>query len=109
MKLSQYLEAADTTIMDGVVAKWRGPPKTRYCNKFLIDELVNWAENKVEYDEESMQTEEAAVQTKQIKIGLTDQVERATHDESLQGEDNQHQQQDNPVEHDNPEIGINVE
>ncbi|GKA57715.1 hypothetical protein Tco_0756903 [Tanacetum coccineum] len=45
MKLSQYLEAADTTIMDGVVAKWRGPPKTRYCNKFLVDELVNWAKN----------------------------------------------------------------
>ncbi|GJS40490.1 hypothetical protein Tco_0565533 [Tanacetum coccineum] len=84
MKLSQYLDnAADTTIMDGVVAKWRGPPKTRHCNKFLVDELVNCTENEVEYDEESMQTEEDAVQTKQIEIGLTDQVERATQDEAV--------------------------
>ncbi|GJX98085.1 hypothetical protein Tco_0355104 [Tanacetum coccineum] len=89
MKLSQYLEAADTTIMDGVVAKWRGPPKTRHCNKFLVDELVNWVENEVEYDEESIQTEEDAVKTKQIEIGLTDRVERATQDEAMQGEDNQ--------------------
>ncbi|GKD29939.1 hypothetical protein Tco_1240717 [Tanacetum coccineum] len=80
-----------------------------YCNKFLIDELVNWAENEVEYDEESMQTEEAIVQTKQIEIGLTDQVERETQDEAVQGEDNQQQQQDNPVEHDNPETAIYVE
>nr|GEX69943.1 reverse transcriptase domain-containing protein [Tanacetum cinerariifolium] len=88
MKLSQYLDATDTTIMDEVVAKWRGPPKTRQCNKFSVDELVNCAENEVEYDEESMQIEEDAVQTKQIKIGLTDQVERATQDEIVQGEDN---------------------
>ncbi|GKB01837.1 hypothetical protein Tco_0829881 [Tanacetum coccineum] len=72
MKLSQYLEAVDTTIMDGVI-------------------------------------EEAVVQTKQIKIGLTDQVERATQDELVQGEYNQQQQQDNPVEHDNPETAIYVE
>nr|GFA22002.1 peroxidase 20 [Tanacetum cinerariifolium] len=89
MKLTQYLDAADTTIIDVVVAKWRGPPKTRHCNKFLVDELVNCAKNEVEYDEESMQTEEDAVQTKQIEIGLTDQVERATQDEVVQGEDNQ--------------------
>ncbi|GJY02568.1 hypothetical protein Tco_0360720 [Tanacetum coccineum] len=89
MKLSQYLDAADITIMDRVVAKWRGPPKTRHCNKFLVDELVNWVENEVEYDEESIQTEEDAVKTKQIEIGLTDRVERATQDEAMQGEDNQ--------------------
>ncbi|GKG31818.1 hypothetical protein Tco_0426768, partial [Tanacetum coccineum] len=53
--------------------------------------------------------EEAVVQTKQIKIGLTDQVERATQDELVQGEYNQQQQQDNPVEHDNPETAIYVE
>ncbi|GKG18682.1 hypothetical protein Tco_0372980 [Tanacetum coccineum] len=51
IKFSQYLEAVDTTTMDGVVAKWRGPPKTRYYNKFSVDELVNWSENEVEYDE----------------------------------------------------------
>ncbi|GKD56522.1 hypothetical protein Tco_1289909 [Tanacetum coccineum] len=55
IKFSQYLEAVDTTTMDGVVAKWRGPPKTRYYNKFSVDELVNWSENEVEYDEEAMQ------------------------------------------------------
>nr|GFA45086.1 peroxidase 20 [Tanacetum cinerariifolium] len=76
----QYLDAADTTIMDGVVAKWRGPHKTRHCNKFSVDELVNYVENEVEYDEESMQIEEDAVQTKQIEIGLTDLVEKATQD-----------------------------
>nr|GEY04648.1 peroxidase 20 [Tanacetum cinerariifolium] len=39
MKLSQYLEAADTTIMDGVVAKWRGPPKTmmKQCREKTIN------------------------------------------------------------------------
>ncbi|GJR88969.1 hypothetical protein Tco_0212980 [Tanacetum coccineum] len=74
-----------------------------------LNELVNWAENEVEYDEESMQTEEDAVQIKQIEIGLTDQVERATQDEAVQGEDNQQQQQDNPVDHDNPETAIYVE
>ncbi|GJU53357.1 hypothetical protein Tco_1227071 [Tanacetum coccineum] len=72
MKFSQYLEVVDTTTMDGVVAKWRGPPKTRYYNKFSVDELVNWSENEVEYNEEAMQTEEAAIQTQQNKIGLTD-------------------------------------
>nr|GEY18562.1 peroxidase 20 [Tanacetum cinerariifolium] len=81
MKLSQYLDAADTTIMDGVVAECKGPPKTRHCNKFSVDELVNCAEN---------------------------EVERATSDEAVQGEDNQQQQQDNPVEHDNPETAIYV-
>ncbi|GKE64985.1 hypothetical protein Tco_1519146 [Tanacetum coccineum] len=60
MKLSQYLDAVDTTIMDRV-------------------------------------------------IGLTDQVERATREEAVQGEDNQQQQQDNPVEHENPETVIYVE
>ncbi|GJX94325.1 hypothetical protein Tco_0348911 [Tanacetum coccineum] len=110
MKLSQYLEAVDTTIMDGVVAKWRGPPKTRYCNKFLVDIVGELGLSiEVEYDEKSMQIEEAVVQTKQIKIGLTDQVERATQDELVQGEYNQQQQQDNPVEHDNPETAIYVE
>nr|GEW12570.1 hypothetical protein [Tanacetum cinerariifolium] len=109
MKLSQYLDATDTTLMDGAVAKWRGPPKTGHCNKFLVDELVNCAENEVEYDDESMHTEEDTVQTNQIDIGLTDQVERATQDEAVQGEDNQQQQQDNPVEHDNPETAIYVE
>ncbi|GKC35210.1 hypothetical protein Tco_1047594, partial [Tanacetum coccineum] len=52
---------------------------------------------------------EDAVQIKQIEIGLTDQVERATQDEAVQGEDNQQQQQDNPVDHDNPETAIYVE
>ncbi|GKA54757.1 hypothetical protein Tco_0753706 [Tanacetum coccineum] len=80
------VKTADTTIMDGVVAKWR-----------------------VEYDEESMQTEEAAVHKKSIEIGLTNQVERTTQEEAVQGEDNQQQQQDNPVEHDNPETAIYVE
>ncbi|GJX78544.1 hypothetical protein Tco_0326693, partial [Tanacetum coccineum] len=36
-------------------------------------------------------------------------VERATQDEAVQGEDNQQQQHDNPVEHDNPETAIYVE
>nr|GEV80782.1 F-box protein At5g07610-like [Tanacetum cinerariifolium] len=58
MKLSQYLDAADTTIIDRVVAKWRGPPKTRYYNNFSVDELVNWAKIEIEYDEESIETEE---------------------------------------------------
>ncbi|GJV72579.1 hypothetical protein Tco_1492574 [Tanacetum coccineum] len=62
MKLSQYLDnVADTIIMDGVVSKWRGPPKTKHCNKFSVYDLVNCAENEVEYDEESMQIEEDAV------------------------------------------------
>nr|GEZ74837.1 peroxidase 20 [Tanacetum cinerariifolium] len=87
----------------------RGPPKTRHCNKFSVDELVNSAENEVEYDEESMQTEEDAVQTKQIEIGLTDQVEKVTQDEAVQGEDNQQQEQENPVERDNPETTTYVE
>ncbi|GJX16455.1 hypothetical protein Tco_0217287 [Tanacetum coccineum] len=83
MKLSQYLDnVADTIIMDGVVSKWRGPPKTKHCNKFSVYDLVNCAEN---------------------------EVERATQDEAVQGEDNQQQQQDNPVEHDNPETAIYVE
>ncbi|GJX51249.1 hypothetical protein Tco_0278094 [Tanacetum coccineum] len=76
--------------------------KRRDVANAYVDELVNWAENEVEYDEESMQTEEAAVQTKQIEIGLTYQVKRVTRDEAVQGEDNQQQQQDNPVEHENP-------
>ncbi|GKD68589.1 hypothetical protein Tco_1322679, partial [Tanacetum coccineum] len=53
--------------------------------------------------------EEATIQTKHIKISLTDQMGRATQDEAVQGEDNQQQQQDNPVEHDNPETAIYVE
>nr|GEX99110.1 hypothetical protein [Tanacetum cinerariifolium] len=97
------IDDADTTIMDRVFAKWRGPPKTRHCNKFLVADLVNCAKNEVKYDAESMQTEEDAVQTKQIEIGLTDQVERATQDKAVQGKDNQQQQQDNP------ETIINVE
>nr|GEW53866.1 damaged DNA binding 2 [Tanacetum cinerariifolium] len=84
MKLSQYLDVADTTIMYGI-------------------------ENVVEYDEESMQTEEDVVQIKHIGTGLTDKVERATQDKAVQGEDNQQQQQGNLVEHDNLETGIYVE
>nr|GEV14552.1 damaged DNA binding 2 [Tanacetum cinerariifolium] len=43
-----------------------------------------------------------------LETGLV-RVERATQDEAVQGEDNQRQQQDNPVEHDNPETAIYVE
>ncbi|GJT12521.1 hypothetical protein Tco_0859563 [Tanacetum coccineum] len=77
------VKTADTTIMDGVVAKWRVPPKTRL--------------KKLHFRKKS------------IEIGLTDQVERTTQEEAVQGEDNQQQQQDNPVEHDNPETAIYVE
>nr|GEV07029.1 hypothetical protein [Tanacetum cinerariifolium] len=103
------VNAVDNTMMDGVVAKWMGPPKTRHCNKFSVDELANYVENEVECDEESMKTEEDAVQKKQIEIGLTNQVEMETHDEAVQGEDNQQQPQDNPVKHDNLETAIYVE
>ncbi|GJT48068.1 hypothetical protein Tco_0974225 [Tanacetum coccineum] len=91
MKLGQYLVAADTTIMDACVAKWRELPKPRrFCNDFSVDELVNraknkvhqdeageenWATNEVEYDEEAVQTQQ------QIEIDLTP-LERASQDEA---------------------------
>nr|GEV12521.1 hypothetical protein [Tanacetum cinerariifolium] len=72
----------DVANVHGWLELYRGPPKTRYCNKFSVDELVNYAGN---------------------------EVEKATQDEAVQGEDNQQQQQDNLVEHDNPKTTIYVE
>nr|GEY44333.1 hypothetical protein [Tanacetum cinerariifolium] len=58
MKLGQYLVAADTTIMDASIAKWRELPKPRrFCNDSLVDELMNRAKNEVEYDEEAVKTQ----------------------------------------------------
>ncbi|GJS92012.1 hypothetical protein Tco_0774648 [Tanacetum coccineum] len=59
-----------------------------FAHEAVDTTIMDEAKNEVEYDKESMHTEEAAIQTKQIEIGLTDQVERATQDEVVQGEDN---------------------
>ncbi|PWA74551.1 peroxidase 20 [Artemisia annua] len=53
MDLSEYLEKADTDDMDECVYRAKGPPKPRYCNKFSVDEMVNWAEMEVEYEASS--------------------------------------------------------
>nr|GEZ90879.1 hypothetical protein [Tanacetum cinerariifolium] len=36
-----FQEAANTTIINAFVAKWKGPPQTRYYNDFSVDEVVN--------------------------------------------------------------------
>nr|GEU79700.1 zinc finger, CCHC-type [Tanacetum cinerariifolium] len=48
MDLSEYLSQAITTEMDAGISKTICPPKKRYCNNFSMDEMVDWAEMKVE-------------------------------------------------------------
>ncbi|GKB91351.1 hypothetical protein Tco_0963623 [Tanacetum coccineum] len=48
MDLSKYLSQAITTKMDACVPKTTGPHKKRYCNKFFMDEMVDWAAMEVE-------------------------------------------------------------
>ena len=48
MNLSEYLEKAETSVMDESVYKAKLPTKHRYCNEFSEQELVDWAE--MEYE-----------------------------------------------------------
>ncbi|GKC12887.1 hypothetical protein Tco_1009669 [Tanacetum coccineum] len=48
MDLSKYLSQAITTEMDACVPKTTGPHKKRYCNKFFMDEMVDWAAMEVQ-------------------------------------------------------------
>lgn len=50
MNLSEYLEKAETSVMDESVYKAKFPNKHRYCNEFSEQELVDWAEMEVEYE-----------------------------------------------------------
>ena len=55
MNLSEYLDKAETCVMDESVCKAKGPPKPRYCNEFTEEEMVDWAEMEVEYEASSSQ------------------------------------------------------
>nr|GEV62438.1 multidrug resistance-associated protein 5 [Tanacetum cinerariifolium] len=51
MDLLEYLSQAITYDMDVCVSKTIASPKKRYCNNFIVDEMVDWAEMEVQNQE----------------------------------------------------------
>ena len=72
LDLSEYLEKADTSVMDESVSKAKGPPQKRYCNSFTVDELIDWAEMEVEYEGSSSQHPRTSVDGDKGKEKVTE-------------------------------------
>ncbi|GJX14344.1 hypothetical protein Tco_0206102 [Tanacetum coccineum] len=76
MNLSEYLSQAITYDMDDLVSKKIGPPKRRYYNDFLVDEMVDWAEMEVET--EGVEARTSTTESVEARNSTTKGVEART-------------------------------
>ncbi|GJY69557.1 multidrug resistance-associated protein 5 [Tanacetum coccineum] len=74
MDLLEYLSQAITTKIDVCVSKTTCHPKKRYCNNFSMDEMVDWAEMKVEQQGRSSQHQKKMTRAKRKTVKMKQKV-----------------------------------
>nr|GEU66034.1 damaged DNA binding 2 [Tanacetum cinerariifolium] len=99
MDLSEYLSQAITTKMDAGISKTTCPPKKRYCDDFSMDEMVDWAEMKVEQNDKGKDTTEGV----KARTSTIDMYYDSDYDSEFDSDDDSDYHSDKSVDYLSPD------